>query len=130
MAEKASEQPKKPDKPKPDKPIVWLDGPPQSPPLSEEAQDEAGYLLRKLQKGESIGMPHSKPLPKVAARLHELRINDEDVTWRIFYRIDDDAIVVVLIDPKKSTQGIKTPKKVLDKVRKRLKDYDQLAGGK
>jgi hypothetical protein len=34
-----------------DKPLVWLGEVVKSPPFSREARLEAGFLLRKLQKG-------------------------------------------------------------------------------
>lgn len=42
-------------------------------------------------------MPDSRPMPVIGRRVHELRIDDAErsVSWRIVYRIDDDAILVV-----------------------------------
>jgi phage-related protein len=74
------------------KPIAWLHGEVKTPPFSAEARIEAGYLLRKLQQGDNIGMPHSRPMPSIGPRCHELRINDNTANWRLFYRIDDDAM--------------------------------------
>jgi phage-related protein len=75
--------------------IRWLRAQVHSPPLSAEARRHAGYLLRTLQAGATIPMPDSRPMPSVGAGVHELRIRDASVDWRIIYRIDDDAIVVV-----------------------------------
>lgn len=61
-----------------DKPLVWLHGEVKTPPFTKEARLEAGLLLRRLQKGEKIALPHSRPMPGIGARCHELRINDED----------------------------------------------------
>jgi phage-related protein len=60
-----------------DKPLVWLEGEIKTPPFSQAARMEAGYLLRKLQQGETLEMPHSRPMPSIGSRCHELRINDE-----------------------------------------------------
>ena len=46
---------------------------------------------------------------------------DEAVTWRIVYRTDPDAIVIVEVFAKKTA---KTPASVLEACRKRLKGYD------
>lgn len=105
-----------------DKPLVWLHGEVKTPPFTKEARLEAGLLLRRLQKGEKIGLPHLRPMPSVGARCHELRINDEDSIWRIMYRIDADAIVILEVFKKNST---KTPKRVLDVCKLRLKEYDR-----
>ena len=105
-----------------DKPLVWLHGDVKTPPFSATARVEAGTLLRRLQKGERLSLPQSRPMPTIGRRCHELRINDEDSIWRIMYRIDTDAIVILEILKKKSA---KTPKRVLDVCKLRLKVYDR-----
>jgi len=50
-----------------------------------------------------------------------LRINDIDKTWRIMYRIDEDAIVILEVFVKKSG---KTPKKIIEICKQRLRNYD------
>jgi phage-related protein len=103
------------------KPLVWLHGEVKTPPLSAEARIEAGYLLRRLQNNERLSLPHSRPMTSVCARCHELRINDKDKTWRIIYRLDDDAVVILEVFEKKSQ---KTPKHVIDVCKKRLIHYE------
>jgi phage-related protein len=103
-----------------DKDLVWLHGRVASPPFSGEARVEAGVLLRRLQRGEKLGLPHSRPMPDIGAGCHELRIRDRDAIWRIFYFIDSDAIVLLEVTDK-STR--KTPKHVLDNCTQRLKHY-------
>ncbi len=104
-----------------DKPLAWLHGEVKSPPFSATARLEAGFLLRRLQRGENLGLPHSRPMPSVGARCHELRINDAGKTWRIVYRIDADAIVILEVFAKKTG---KTPKKIIDICKQRLRHYD------
>jgi phage-related protein len=104
-----------------DKPLVWLSGEVKTPPLSKDARIEAGYLLRMLQAGQSLSLPHSRPMPSVGPRCHELRINDEDSTWRILYRIDDHAILILEVFQKKTA---KTPKSVIETCQRRAKKYD------
>jgi hypothetical protein len=41
-----------------DKPLAWLHGEIKTPPLSSETSVEAGLLLRRLQRGERLEMPH------------------------------------------------------------------------
>jgi len=107
-----------------DKPLLWLRGEVRTPPLSPAARLEAGVLLRRLQRGESLGLPHSRPLPTIGRRCHELRIVDAEVTWRIVYRIDADAIVIADVFAKKTRA---TPKAVIAACRARLARYDALA---
>jgi phage-related protein len=104
-----------------DKPIAWLHGEVKTPPLSVEARLEAGYLLRQLQQGVRLGMPQSRPMPTIGPRCHELRINDEAVTWRIVYRADPDAVVIAEVFNKKTPQ---TPRSVILSCQRRLKEYD------
>lgn len=104
-----------------DKPLRWLHGTVRTPPLSAEARIEAGYLLRRLQRGESLGLPHSRPLPVLGARCHELRIVDRDNTWRILYRADIDAVVILEVFSKK-TRAL--PNSILEACQQRLEDYD------
>lgn len=104
-----------------DKPLVWLRGEVKSPPLSKDARIEAGFLLRRLQKGESLSLPHSRPMPTVGRRCHELRIVDKNATWRIVYRTDPDAVIIAEVFSKKSTR---TPKSVIETCKRRLKEYD------
>lgn len=106
-----------------DKLLVWLHGEVKTPPFSLEARIEAGTLLRRLQGGERIGLPQSRPMPSIGKRCHELRIPDEDVTWRIVYRIDSDAIVIGEVFSKKTRV---TPKKVIDTSKRRFKKYDEV----
>jgi phage-related protein len=110
-----------------DKPLIWLHGEVRTPPLSAGARLEAGVLLRRLQRGESLSLPHSRPMSTIGSRCHELRIVDEDATWRLVYRTDADAIVIVEVFKKKIST---TPKAVIEACGRRLRDYDALAGTK
>jgi phage-related protein len=109
------------------KPLVWLGGEVKTPPLSSSARVEAGFLLRKLQAGENLALPHSRPMPTIGARCHELRIQDENRTWRVVYRIDRDAVVILEVFAKTS-QG--TPKAAIDICKERLRRYDELSKGR
>lgn len=104
-----------------DKPLVWIHGEIKTPPMSSDARLEAGFMLRQLQQGEMISMPHSRPMPSIGARCHELRIVDKDAIWRIIYRIDTDAIVILAVFSKKTRQ---TPKKIIDACQRRIKEYE------
>ena len=106
-----------------DKFIVWLEGGVKTPPFSTEARLKAGFLLRKLQKGELIEMPLSRPMPTIGSNCHELRINDQSKTWRIVYAIDKDAVIILEVFAKKTQ---KTPKSVIDNCKKRLKRYNEV----
>jgi phage-related protein len=104
-----------------DKPLVWLHGEIKTPPFSQDARIEAGVLLRRLQQGENLGMPHSRPMPNIGTHCHELRVRDVNQDWRIIYRIDDDSILIIEVF-NKTTRA--TPDNVIEKCKKRLGKYD------
>jgi phage-related protein len=60
-------------------------------------------------------------MPAIGPRCHELRIVDEKVSWRIVYRIDADAVVILEVFEKKTS---KTPRHVIEVCRQRLKSYE------
>jgi phage-related protein len=105
-----------------DKPLIWLHGEIKTPPFSQEARIEAGLLLRQLQQSENLGMPHSRPMPSIGKHCHELRVRDSENNWRIIYRIDDDAILILEVFNKTARV---TPKAVIDVCQKRLSKYDR-----
>ena len=78
-------------------------------------------LLRRLQRGEMLTLPHSRPMPAIGRRCHELRIPDEDKAWRIVYRIDYDAIVILDVFAKKDRM---TPRHIIDRCKMRIKAYE------
>jgi phage-related protein len=108
------------------KPLVVLHGGIKSPPFSDEARHEAGDMLRRLQQGELLEMPHSRPMPSIGPRCHELRIVDTDKSWRIIYRIDKEAILVADVF-RKTTQA--TPVHIIVACKRRLRGYDEQTGG-
>jgi phage-related protein len=106
-----------------DKELIVVHGEIKTPPLSSTARMEAGFLLRRLQRGDTLSMPHSRPMPMIGPRCHELRIQDPEAgnTWRIMYRADSAEVLVLEVFAKK-TQS--TPKDVITACRKRLREWD------
>jgi len=104
-----------------DKPLVWIHGQVSTPPFSANARIEAGYLLRQLQKGQKLSLPQSRPMPSIGIQCHELRINDENTTWRIIYRIYTDAILILEVFEKKTN---KKPKSIIDICKQRINRYE------
>jgi phage-related protein len=62
-------------------------------------------------------------MPRIGPRCHELRIDDRETgnTWRIIYRVDPDAIVIVDSFAKKSQS---TPRAAIARATRRLRLYD------
>ena len=104
------------------KPLAWLSGEIKTPSFSEEARVEAGTLLRRLQEGELLGMPHSRPMPSIGPRCHELRVRDRNRIWRVVYRLDPDVIVIAAVFSKTTA---KTTKHDIDNCKQQLAVYDE-----
>jgi phage-related protein len=106
-----------------DKPLVLVHAEIKTPPLSTDARRRVGFLLRRLQRGLSVSMPDSRPMPSIGPRCHELRVNDPGArqSWRIIYRLDPDAVVVVEVFSKRTRA---TPHEVIHRCRQRLVQYD------
>lgn len=64
-------------------------------------------------------------MPDIGPHCHELRVNDANKTWRVIYRIDDDALLVVEMFEKKTRT---TPKQVSENCKRRLRLFDEAAG--
>jgi phage-related protein len=92
-----------------------------TPPMSDAARREAGFLLGLLQCGETLGMPQARPLFEVAPRLYELRIREAGKNWRIFYRADADRVLLIH-QINKTTQTLSEQDKKT--VKDRLATYD------
>jgi phage-related protein len=104
-----------------EKQLVWLHGEIKTPPFSRLARLEVGLALRRLQRGERLAMPQSRPMPSVGRDCHELRVRDVGHQWRVIYRIDDDAIVIAEVFAKK-TARVST--EIIEVCRQRLRRYD------
>lgn len=104
-----------------DKPLLWLRGEVKTPPFSQAARLEAGFLLRQLQQGAMLGMPHACSMPTIGPACHELRIKDRDVDWRILYGIDTDAIVIGEVFQKTTPRP---PQAVITACKRRFRQYD------
>jgi hypothetical protein len=99
--------------------LVWLPWHAGSPPLSAPARIELGCLLRRLQRGQSINLPSTCPLPEVGTRAYESRIHDRSTRWSITYRMDRDAIIIVEVLPSRPEL-----QKYYFAVRRRLLNYE------
>jgi phage-related protein len=108
-----------------DKPLVWLHGEIKTPPFSRAGRLEAGLALRRLQQGDRLGMPLSRPMPGVGRDCHELRVRDIGHQWRVIYRIDDDAIVIAEVFAKKTAR---VSAEIIEVCRQRLRRYDDAQG--
>ena len=64
-------------------------------------------------------------MPSIGNRCYELRVSDRDQSWRVIYRIDSDAIVLLDVFSKKTRE---TPVQVIERCKARIRRYDEVAG--
>ena len=88
--------------------------------MTTAARKEMGFLLRLLQDGETLGLPHSRPMPAIGSGCHELRVTDVGGEWRLIYALTHSAVVVLDVFHKKTRA---TPQTVINQCVKRLRDY-------
>ena len=100
--------------------IRWSHGEIKTPPLSVEARRELGFLLRMVQEGETLSMPHARPMPGIGNACHELRVKDAANEWRLVFALTTEAIVVLDVFSKKTPQ---TPRRIIEQCRRRLEQY-------
>jgi phage-related protein len=86
----------------------------------EEVRKELGKAILDLQKGHTLGMPLSRPMPSVALDVEELRIRDRVGIYRTFYFKKSARGVLIFHAFVKKTQ--KTPMQDVELGRKRLKE--------
>lgn len=67
-------------------------------------------------------MPASRPMASVGAHCHELRVTDAKSNWRLMYRIDSNAVVVLEVFAKKTEA---TPKAAISVCQRRIREYDR-----
>jgi phage-related protein len=104
------------------KQLRWLGDEITVPPFSKNATLAVGALLEVVALGGMPAMPHSRPMPSIGLRCHELRVSDDNRTWRVVYHIAVDAIVLLDVFCKKSRA---TPKHVIDRCKRRLRRYER-----
>lgn len=100
--------------------LILFDSVPD-PEMSEAAKEELKELMERLRRGEKLSLPHSRPMPSIGRRCHELRVTEADGIWRVFYRVDSDRLVAVRV-LWKTTQA--TPDDEIKLCKTRLAFYD------
>lgn len=86
------------------------------------ARRRAGYLLRMVQDGQSIGMPESRPMPTVGAACHELRLSANRTEWRVIYYVEVDVVLVLGVF-RKTTR--RTPRQLIETFARRLRLFHE-----
>jgi phage-related protein len=61
-------------------------------------------------------------MPAISKGCHELRVRDENGDWRVVYRVDERAVVVIDVFRKETPR---TPRRVIENCRARIEDYER-----
>ncbi len=86
----------------------------------EDVRRELGKAIFDLQRGETLAMPLSRPMPSVAPGAAELRIRDRTGIYRAFYYVRSSRGILVFHAFVKKSQA--TPRHETDVGKKRLKE--------
>lgn len=103
------------------KPLILLGDVEKNLDLVKDKINTVAPMFLQLSQGDALGMPHSRTMPEIGPRCHELRFKDGKNNWRIIYRTDNDALLLVTMFKKKSKS---TPKKIIKLSQNRLRQYD------
>ena len=111
------------------KPLVWVGTSHEDlKAFPSEVQDEMGYALYVAQIGDKH--PKAKPL-KGFSGIMEIRSDYASNTYRAVYTTKiGDVIYVLHAFQKKSKRGIETPRREINRIKRRLKIALDLAEGK
>ncbi len=85
-----------------------------------DARVRLGRALFRLQMGEQMAMPDSRPMPTVAVGVSELRVKGDDGIFRVFYYTAAPRGVLVFHAFVKKAP--RTPSREIGLARKRLKE--------
>jgi phage-related protein len=88
--------------------------------LSAEVRFDLADAIERLEAGQRLSMPLSRPMPSVAQGVHELRLRDRAGIYRVFYALVVGRDIWLLHAHAKKTQAA-TPH-TIELVRKRLKE--------
>ena len=86
----------------------------------DEVRKELGYLIYRIQQGDSLGLPHSRPMRAVASGVSELRVRGPDGAYRAFYFLKSAKGILVFHAFKKKSQ--QTPDYEIEQGTKQLEE--------
>ena len=85
----------------------------------EEVRGELADVIARLERGQMLSMPLSRPMPSIGPGVHELRFRDRAGIYRVIYWIAGASGIWLLHAFNKKTQ--RTPPSAIDTARERLK---------
>jgi phage-related protein len=91
--------------------------------LAEETRFEVLTLLRRMESGEILPMPHSRSMASMAKGLYELRVRDAQGQVRIFYYTKVKNVVYLVHALRKKSQTIPDKDRLL--ILKRIRELNE-----
>lgn len=91
--------------------------------LPAEIRGDLADALARLDAGLSLAMPLSRPMPRVAPGVHELRLKDRSGHYRVLYALVRAGYVYVLHAFEKTTAA--TPARRIELTQQRLREMSR-----
>lgn len=88
--------------------------------FSEEVKGELGDAIARLELGQKLSMPFSRPMPSIGKGVHELRFRDRSGIHRVIYWLEGGGMIYLLHAFSKKTR--ETPKQNIEIAKKRLSE--------
>jgi len=85
----------------------------------EEIRGDLADAVARLERGQILAMPLSRPMPSAGSAIHELRFRDRTGIYRLLYWLPGGGVVYLLHAFKKTSR--KTPRRAVETARKRLR---------
>jgi phage-related protein len=85
----------------------------------EDVRGDLADALARLEAGQSLSLPLSRPMPSIGAAVHELRFRDRSGIYRVIYFLAGAGTIWLLHAFAKKTQ--QTPKHNIDVAKERLR---------
>jgi phage-related protein len=89
----------------------------------EEIRGDLADALARLDAGQALSMPLSRPMPSIGRGVHELRLKDRTGAYRVVYAVVATGTIYLLHGFRKKTGA--TPKRNIEIARKRLMEVRQ-----
>lgn len=85
----------------------------------EEIRSDLADALARLEEGQTLSLPLSRPMPSIGPGVHELRLKDRSGIYRVIYYLAGAGMIWLLHAFMKKTQ--QTPKHHIDVGKERLR---------
>ena len=89
----------------------------------EPVRDDLADAVARLEEGQTLSMPLSRPMPSIGRGVRELRLKDRSGIYRVIYALVAASGVYLLHAFMKKTQA--TPQHNIEVAKKRLREVSR-----